>query len=130
MVISQEQLAMVIAEGYTAPKKAGQQLEQNMITKNKVDLTKEKVFFDNGTTKWYKEHHFNQYLQREQSDNLPKLEKLYCFIIIDKDTQDLVLIDDKQNIFAYYDYNLRGYEQMEAKINILKIAKHYEDNKL
>ena len=99
-----------------------------MITKNKVDLTKEKVFFDNGTTKWYKEPHFNKYLQREQSDNLPKLENLHCFVVIGDRIEDLVLVDEQQNIIACYDYNLKGFEEMEVKINILKIAKHFENN--
>ena len=97
---------------------------------NKLDFTTEKVVFNNGSTKWYKEPHFTNYLKLQQAENLPKLKNLYCFVVIGKDISDLVLIDNKQNIFGSYAYTKEGYGQMEAKINILKIAKHYENNEL
>jgi len=37
------------------------------------------------------------------------------------------LIDNRQNVIDAYKYSLEGYEQMTAKINIIKISKHFDD---
>jgi len=92
----------------------------------KVDFTKEIPFFENENFKWYIDKHFQNYLEKEQADNLPKLKGLGCFVVKGIDIEDFVLIDSKQNILASYPYTFNGYEQMEAKINIIKILKHYD----
>lgn len=83
--------------------------------------------FDNGTTKWYINKHFQNYLENEQADNLPKLKGFGCFNVIAEEVNDLVLIDHKQNILGAYSNTLEGEDQMTAKINIIKISKHYDD---
>lgn len=82
--------------------------------------------FDNGEFKWYLDLYFQDYLQNKQAENLPKLENLACFVVKGKDITDYVLIDNKQNIIDAYSYP-DGFEQMEAKINIIKISKAFDD---
>lgn len=91
-----------------------------------IDFTKEKPVFDNGITQWFTNKHFQSYLMAEQANNLPKLEGLGCFVVKGEGIEDLVLINDKQSILASYPNTIAGYEQMEAKINTIKISKHYE----
>ena len=93
---------------------------------DKIDFEKEKPMFDNGHCKWYVSKKFQKYIKTEQAGNLPKLKGFGCFIVKGKDVEDLVLIDSKQNILGSYPYTFNGYEQMEAKINIIKISKHYD----
>lgn len=92
----------------------------------KIDFNKTKPTFDNGQTKWYLDSYFQKYINNEQANNLPKLENLGCFIVKGDDVKDFVLIDNKQNIVASYHYSNEGFGQMEAIINIIKIAKYYE----
>lgn len=93
---------------------------------NKIDFTKEKPMFDNGHCKWFIHKHFQNYLENEQADNLPKLNGFGCFVVKGTDIEDLVLIDSKQNILGSYPYTFNGYEQMTAKINIIKISKAFD----
>ena len=47
-------------------------------------------------------------------------------MVVGNDIQDYVLIDNKQNVIDAYNYS-DGFEQMEAKINIIKISKAFDD---
>lgn len=94
---------------------------------NKIDYSKEKIAFNNGTTKWYVHKQYQKYIENEQADNLPKLKGYGCFVVIGNNIEDLVLIDNKQNILGSYNNNAEGQDQMKCKINIIKIAKHYEE---
>lgn len=93
----------------------------------KIDFNNTKPDFENGQFKWYIDRHFQNYLENTQADNLPQLKGLGCFIVKSKDVEDYVLIDHRQNILAAYPYTFNGYEQMEAKINIIKISKHFDE---
>lgn len=89
----------------------------------------EKPFFINENTKWYHDEYFNEYISSKQASNLPALKNIFCCIVIDedRDINDWVLLDNKQNILAKYNY-LKDYEQLEAKINIIKISKHFDNH--
>lgn len=86
-----------------------------------------KPTFDNGESKWYLDPHFQEYLQNEQDENLPKLENLACFVVKGKYITDYVLIDNEQNVIDAYSYP-EGFEQMEAKINIIKVSKAFDSH--
>lgn len=94
---------------------------------NKIDYSKEKPMFDNGHCKWYINKYFQNYLNTQQADNLPKLKGFGCFVVKGTDIEDLVLIDSKQNILGSYPNTNIGYEQMETKINIFKIIKTFDE---
>lgn len=94
---------------------------------NKIDFEKTKDDFINGDFKWYIDNHFQNYIENEQAVNLPKLKGFGCFVVKSKDVEDYVLIDNKQNVIDACPYTLEGYGQMEAKINIIKISKHYDE---
>ena len=83
--------------------------------------------FTNVQFKWYKDNHFNTYLTNKQARNLPRLKGLGVFIVKSDDIEDYVLINNKQEVISYYPYTFEGYGQMEAKINIIKVAKHFDD---
>jgi hypothetical protein len=93
----------------------------------RIDFEKENPTFDMGEFKWYLDKYLQNYIENKQAENLPKLEALFCFVVKGKDVEDYVLIDNKQNIISAYPYTLDGKGQMEAKINILKIIKNYDD---
>lgn len=93
----------------------------------KINFDKEQPIFDNGICKWFVNVYFQNYLENSQAENLPKLKGLGCFIVKGTDTIDLVLIDNKQNILASYPYNNNGYEQMQARINIIKISRAFDE---
>ena len=92
----------------------------------RIDFETEKVYHDNGITKWYIDKHFNEYLLSQQADNLPIIKGFGCFIVKGDDIEDYVLVDANQNVLASFEYTLEGYGQMEARINIMKIDKHYD----
>jgi hypothetical protein len=96
----------------------------------KINFDTEKPIFDNGHCKWYLDKHFQMYLTNQQAENLPRLEDLRCFIVKGPDIEDYVLIDDKQNILASFKYTQEGFGQMEARINIMKISKNYNDHEV
>ncbi len=99
----------------------------------KIDFEKTKPDFENGKFKWYIDKHFQNYIETEQANNLPKLKGFGCFVVKeDKEHSnacitEYVLIDNKQNVIDAYPYTLQGFEQMVAKINIIKISKHFDD---
>lgn len=93
----------------------------------KIDFEKSKPDFTNGDLKWYIDKHLQSYIENKQANNLPKLKGYGCFIVKGPDVEDLVLIDNKQNVIDGYPYTLEGYGQMEAKINIIKISKHFDE---
>ena len=93
----------------------------------KIDFEKTKPDFVNGEFKWYIDKHFQNYIENKQADNLPKLNGFGCFVVKSNDIEDYVLIDDKQNVIDGYPYTIEGHGQMEAKINILKISKCYDE---
>lgn len=96
---------------------------------DKINFDVDKPYFQDGNTKWYLSKYLNDYLTEKQASNLEPLKNLYCFIVKgDDDVEDLVLVDNQQNVINYTSYNLSGYEQMIAHINILKISKHFEKN--
>jgi hypothetical protein len=94
----------------------------------RIDFDKTKPDFINGDFKWYIDKHFQNYIENEQISNLPKLQGIGCFVVKSIDIEDYVLIDDKQNVIAGYPYTVGGYDQMEARINIIKISKHFDEN--
>jgi len=93
----------------------------------RIDFNTAKPMFDNGHCKWYIDKHFQMYLENQQALNLPKLKGLGCFIVKGPDIEDYVLIDSEQNILASFKYTQEGFRQMEARINIIKISKHYDE---
>lgn len=93
----------------------------------RIDFEKTKPAFVSGGFKWYIDKHFQNYIENQQANNLPKLNGLGCFIVKGNDIEDYVLIDDKQNVVSAYPYTGGGYDQMETKINIIKIAKHFDE---
>ena len=90
-----------------------------------LDFDNIKPDFENDGFKWYIDKHFQRYITTEQAENLPKLENLMCFVVKGPYVQDYVLINDKQEILAGYPYP-HGFEELEAKINIIKISKHFD----
>jgi hypothetical protein len=92
----------------------------------RIDFDKEVPEFDNGDFKWYVDKYFQDYLENQQAENLPKLKGLGCFIVKGKDVEDYVLIDSYQNVLGGYSYDSNGFDQMTAKINILKISKNFK----
>lgn len=93
----------------------------------KIDFKNIKADFVNEGYKWYIDEYFQNYIENKQANNLPELEGLACFIVKSKDVEDYVLIDNKQNVIDGYPYTLEGYGQMEVKINIIKISKHFKE---
>lgn len=91
-----------------------------------IDFSTEKPVFTNGEFNWYIDKYFQNYIENTQAENLPKLKNVGCFIVKSSEIEDYVLINNKQEVLAAYPYP-NGFEQMEAKINIIKIAKHYEN---
>ena len=78
--------------------------------------------------KWYSEDKLNNKINSKEAENLPILENIACFRVIEENgTDEYVLIDNKQNILKTYKFTIEGYRQMEAFINILKISKHYDE---
>lgn len=94
----------------------------------KIEFEKEKVAFDNGHCKWYVCKHFQRYLENEQAENLPKLKGYGCFVVKNDEIEDYVLINNKQTILASFKYTNEGFSQMEARINIMKISKNYDEH--
>jgi len=76
---------------------------------------------------WFVELDLQKYIKIEQESNKPALNNIACFIVTSDKDPVYVLIDDDQNVLAEYNYNLEGYMQMEAMIDILKVAKHFDD---
>lgn len=90
----------------------------------------ETPYWINGHFKWYIDKKYQDYLTTEQAENLPKLTNLGVFRVINEkeNTDDYVLIDDKQQPLKSYTYSVQGAEQLEAFINILKVSKYYDEN--
>ena len=94
-----------------------------------IDFEKEKPYFVNEIgLKWYYEKELQRRIENEQAENLPKLKGLGCFVVKGKDVEDIVLINNKQEVVCAFPYTFNGFEQMEARINIIKISKNYDDN--
>ena len=94
----------------------------------KIDFNVVEPTFINGDFKWYLDEYFQNYIGNMQAVNLPKINDLACFIVRSNNLEDYVLIDNKQNVVAGYPYTDSGFEQMLCKINIIKIAKHYDEH--
>lgn len=92
----------------------------------RIDFNTTKPDFANGEFKWYIDPYFQKYIENEQADNLPKLKGFGCFVVVGTDIQNYVLIDNRQNVIYAYNYP-DGFEQMEAKINIIKISKAFDN---
>jgi len=93
-----------------------------------IDFETTKEHFNSGTHKWYADEYFNDYLKNQQAKNLPPLKGFMCFIVRNEEIEDYVLIDSEQSILAAYPYTNEGFGQMEARINIQKIDKHFSDH--
>lgn len=94
----------------------------------KIDFDNVKPNFENEDFKWYIDKYFQNYIESKQANNLPNLKGFGCFVVKGKDlVTEYVLIDNKQNIIDAYPYTSEGAGQMEAKINIIKISKHFDD---
>ena len=92
----------------------------------KIDFDNTKPYFIDGDFKWYIDREFQDYIENKQAFNLPKLEGIGCFVVKSETVEDYVLIDNKQNIIEACPYNNQGYDKMETKIKIIKIATHYD----
>ena len=84
--------------------------------------------FVNGNFKWYFQKEINKYISTKQAANLPILENLACFIVINEseNINDYVLINEKQQVVKNYNNSLEGHGQLMAYINMLKISMSYE----
>lgn len=91
----------------------------------KIDFNSETPYFVNGEFKWYLDDPITGYLKNRQAHNLPSIKNMACFIVIGNKVEDYVLINDNQNVISAYPYTQKGFEQMIAKINIIKISKHF-----
>lgn len=91
------------------------------------DITNKSPKYIQGDHKWYECEYVDKYIQTEQAYNLPKLEKLMCFIVINEqmNLNDIVLVD-YDHILKAYSNTLNGYDQMIAFINILKVDEHFK----
>lgn len=94
------------------------------------DFSKLTPNFDNGTTKWYKHNGLQHFIENSQKENLPALSGLGCFNVVGKDVNDIVLINNKQEILANFNNHMEGYDQMYARISMMKINKHYDKHDL
>jgi len=94
---------------------------------NRIDFENTKPTFINDDFEWYLDEYLQKYIQTQQAENLPKLSKLEIFVVKGKDILDYVLIDDKKNVITHYTYNREGFEQMQTRINIMKISKHFDE---
>lgn len=96
----------------------------------KPDFKTLKPNFQSEDFKWYLDVELQKKIETNEADNLPSLKDLYCFIVINetKNISDYVLIDNNQNVISSYDYSFNGYEQMIAKINIIKITQHFDEH--
>lgn len=84
------------------------------------------VFLNNGYS-WYIDRYFQNYLENEQAENLPRLNGYGCFKVTSKEGSEYVLINHKQQVLAVFNYNAEGKDQMQARINIMKVSKHFDD---
>lgn len=95
-----------------------------------IDYVNQKPYFIHGDLKWYIHPWLQNFLVTQNDVNLPALKDLCVFVVKgnngEYDIEDYVLINNKQEIIATYKAD--GFEQMEAKIKLLKISKHYEDS--
>jgi len=96
----------------------------------KPDFKTLKPNFQSEDFKWYLDVELQKKIETNEFENLPSLKDLYCFIVINetKNISDYVLIDNNQNVISSYDYSFNGYEQMIAKINIIKISQHFDEH--
>ena len=94
----------------------------------RIDFDKEIPAHQNAKTKWYINNELQSYIENKQAENLPKLKGFGAFVVTGVNIEDYVLIDNKQNVLGSYCYNNEGYEQMIAKINIIKIDKAYKNH--
>ena len=88
----------------------------------------ETPYWVNGDFKWYIDKKYQSYLTTEQAENLPSLNGLGVFRVINEkeNIDDYVLISDNQQAIKSYSYSGQGAEQLEAFINILKVSKHFD----
>jgi hypothetical protein len=95
---------------------------------NRIDFTTEKPFWVNGDFSWYFDEYLQKYI-RSQQENLPPLKNLNACICHNAKTEvkDYLLVDNQQKIMGNYRYTSEGFEQMIAKINILKVSKQFDN---
>ena len=87
----------------------------------------EKPYFENGTTKWYKDEELTDFATQRQNDNTPSLGKVVCFVVIGEGIPDYVLIDDKQNVLLTSHYGVNhSVDTMKTRITALKVSNSYE----
>lgn len=91
------------------------------------DFKKNKPKFINGEFEWYLFEDIQKKIDSEQANNLPKLDNVFCFIVKSKTICDIVLIDNKQNVIDSKPYNYQGIEEIEVKISMMKIYKHFNN---
>lgn len=92
----------------------------------RIDFDTVPPYFDNGEFKWYTDEYLQTYIGEQQAENLPKLQGIAAFVVKGGDITDYVLINDRQEVLASYSYNGEGFDQMQARINIMKVSKHYD----
>lgn len=76
-----------------------------------------KPTFVNGNFKWYKEDKYQRQIDNEQAENLPKLNNLYVFRVVNEkeSIDDYVVINNRQEALFAYPYTPSGAEQLEAR---------------
>lgn len=84
------------------------------------------VFLNNGYS-WYIDRYFQNYLENEQAENLPSLKGYGCFKVVSKESDEYVLINNKQQVLAVFNYNAEGMDRMQARINMIKVSKHFDN---
>lgn len=94
---------------------------------NNIDFENAKPCYINGEHKWYIADELQQYINNKQAENLPKLTGFGCFVVKGLEKTEYALIGSNRNLIDVYPYNFEGYCQMEAKINFIKIAQHYDE---
>ncbi len=97
----------------------------------KIDTETKSPYFIDGNFKWYVESRLQTYITNKQADNLPSLDNMYAFVVINEkegeEVSNYVIIDGYQNILHEHNYNKEGFDNTLAWINIIKITKHFED---
>lgn len=75
---------------------------------------------------WYLDKNYTEYALTKNVDNLPALKNVGCFQVKDavSNLKTYVMIDNNQNILA----DCKELDAFVCKINILKIAKHYDES--
>lgn len=89
--------------------------------------TNKKPYFENGTTKWYKDEELTEFATQRQNDSTPFLGTVMCFAVTGEGISDYVLIDNKQNILLTSHYGVNhSIDTMKTRITALKVSNNFD----